>query len=185
QISWIICLYGAALTNAAQNARNYSFEKETKTISRRYKDFVTLVIVSMIVRQFVKQDRPYSSDDISFEGEIPTSLTKQILYELGEIGIITEIYNEQTRMHIYQPAFDVHQMTVGNLFDRIGREGSENFNIDKNKRFSAAWHTMKEARAYMSEKMQNVKIMDLPIPPKPEQPKTVKHNIFKWAQIKK
>lgn len=186
QISWIICLYGAALTNAAQNARNYSFEKETKTISRRYKDFVTLVVVSMIVRQFIKQDRPYSSDDISFEGEIPTSLTKQILYELGEIGIIIEVYNEQTRMHVYQPAFDVHLMTVGDLFDRIGREGSENFNIDKNKRFSAAWHTMKEARAYMSEKMQNVRIMDLPIPPKPEQRKTtVKHSLFKWVQINK
>ncbi|MGL5919221.1 MAG: YihY/virulence factor BrkB family protein, partial [Bacteroidales bacterium] len=34
QLSWIICLYGAALTHAAQTARNYSFEKETQTISR-------------------------------------------------------------------------------------------------------------------------------------------------------
>lgn len=176
QLSWIICLYGAALTHAAQTARNYSFEKETQTISRRYKDFVTLIIVAIIVKRFVNQLKPYTADEITYDGEIPISLTKQILYELGELNIITEVYNEKDRNHVYQPSFDVHQMTVGNLFDRIGRYGSENFKIDKNHRFASLWEAMKESRSYMSSKMNDVLIMSLPIGEKPSTipPKRIK-----------
>lgn len=179
QLSWIICLYGAALTHAAQTARNYNFEKETQTISRRYKDFVTLIIVAIIVKRFVRQEKPYTADEITYDGEIPISLTKQILYEMGELNIITEVYIEKERNHVYQPAFDVHLMTVGNLFDRIGRYGSEDFNIDKNHRFSSLWNAMKESRSYMSSKMKEVLIMDLPIGEKKDTPEPPKISFIK------
>ena len=35
QISWTICLFGAELTYAGQNIKNFNFEKDTKNISRR------------------------------------------------------------------------------------------------------------------------------------------------------
>lgn len=38
QISWTICLFGAELTYAGQNIRNFSFDKDTRNISRRYRD---------------------------------------------------------------------------------------------------------------------------------------------------
>ena len=67
-------------------------------------------------------------------------------------------------------------MTVGNLFDRIGRYGSENFKIDKNHRFASLWEAMKESRSYMSSKMNDVLIMSLPIGEKPSTipPKRIK-----------
>ena len=51
QMSWFIVLIGAEISYAAQNVRNFSFEKETKNISRRYRDFFTLMITSAIVQR--------------------------------------------------------------------------------------------------------------------------------------
>ena len=34
-ISWTICLFGAEFTYASQNLRNFSFDKDTRNISRR------------------------------------------------------------------------------------------------------------------------------------------------------
>ena len=50
QISWTICLFGALLTYACQNIQNFSFDKDTRNISRRYKDFMTVLIMSLIVK---------------------------------------------------------------------------------------------------------------------------------------
>ena len=38
QISWTICLFGAELTYAGQNIRNFSFDKDARNISRRYRE---------------------------------------------------------------------------------------------------------------------------------------------------
>src|SRR3712207_6613758 len=43
QISWTICLFGAELTYAGQNVRNFSFDQETQNISRRYRDFISIL----------------------------------------------------------------------------------------------------------------------------------------------
>ena len=42
QFSWFITLIGAEISYAAQNVGKFSFEKETRRISRRYKDFLLL-----------------------------------------------------------------------------------------------------------------------------------------------
>ena len=54
QLSWYIVLIGATLSFAAQNVRKFSFERETQNISRRYRDFFTLIITSVIVKRFAE-----------------------------------------------------------------------------------------------------------------------------------
>ena len=90
QLSWIICLFGAVLTFSAQNIRNYNFERDTKNISRRYKDFLLLLVASLIVQRFVKGEKPLTVEEISYDNKIPIKLTGQLLYLLTEIGVIVE-----------------------------------------------------------------------------------------------
>ena len=45
QISWTICLFGAELTYAGQNIRSFSFDQDTRNISRRYRDFISILIM--------------------------------------------------------------------------------------------------------------------------------------------
>ena len=61
QISWTICLFGAELTYAGQNIRNFSFDKDTKNISRRFRDFVSILIMSLIAKRFEENIKPYTA----------------------------------------------------------------------------------------------------------------------------
>ncbi|MBQ3771168.1 MAG: YihY/virulence factor BrkB family protein, partial [Bacteroidaceae bacterium] len=63
QFSWTICLFGAEMNYAAQNLQYYNFENETVHISRRYRDFLTLIIASLICKRFEEGGKPYSSVD--------------------------------------------------------------------------------------------------------------------------
>ncbi|HMM18384.1 MAG TPA: YihY/virulence factor BrkB family protein, partial [Petrimonas sp.] len=58
QMSWFIVLIGAELSYSAQNVRKFSFDRETKNISRRFRDFFTLMIASVIVRRFAEGETP-------------------------------------------------------------------------------------------------------------------------------
>jgi membrane protein len=67
QISWTICLFGAELTYAGQNIRSFSFDQDTRNISRRYRDFISILIMSLIAKRFEKNEPPYTAAEISEE----------------------------------------------------------------------------------------------------------------------
>ena len=137
QLSWLICLFGAELSYASQNVKKFSFERDSKSISRRYKDFLTLLIASLIVKRFVKGEKPYTADELSDAYRIPIRITTQILYLLTELNIIIEVnYGNDDRVAYYQPAIDVNKITVSYLLTRMDEYGSENFKIDTRTLFS-------------------------------------------------
>lgn len=104
QLSWLICLFGAELSYASQNVKKFSFERDSKNISRRYKDFLTLLIASLIIKRFANGEKPYTADELSDSYRIPIRVTTQILYMLTELKIITEVVvgNDDRVIH-YQP----------------------------------------------------------------------------------
>ena len=161
QLSWIICLFGAVLTFSAQNIRNYNFERDTKNISRRYKDFLSLLVASLIVQRFVKGEKPLTVEDISYENKIPIKLTGQILYLLTEVGVISETTTDDDRVIAYQPAIDVSHLSVGELFSRIDQFGSEKFKIDNHIKFGKQWQTLLMTRERMMEDADHILLKDL------------------------
>ncbi len=162
QISWTICLFGALLTYACQNIQNFSFDKDTRNISQRYKDFITVLIMSLIVKRFVKGVKPYTAEELSIEYQIPIRLTRQIIYLLLEIGFINESYEENKSEEIhYLPAFDINQMNVALLFERIDTHGSENFKIDKEEEFRGEWKILIDSRKEYYSKTSKILLKDL------------------------
>jgi membrane protein len=161
QLSWLITLFGAMLTYSSQNVQNYNFEKDTKHISRRYKDFVTLLITSIVVKRFEKGEKPLSSDQISLMHQIPVRLAKDVLYLLTEIDILNESVSEEEGIRIYQPAIDINQLTVALLLERIDQYGSEDFKIDKQKLFVKQWNSLIKSRDDMMSNANQTLIKDL------------------------
>ena len=146
QISWSICLYGAQLSYVAQNLRNFSFSKETKNISRRYHDFLCILIMSLICKRFQEPNTPYTAEEISNEHKIPIRLSKQILYELQDLELITETQMGDNDENIgYLPSVDINRITIAMLLSRLDEAGSEAFKIDRD-RYSASWNALKKAR---------------------------------------
>jgi len=163
QLSWLLILFGAEIAYASQNIKQYEFESDTKNISRRYKDFITVLITSLIVKRFeIEGSVPYTADELSINNRIPIRLTTDILYLLTEIGVITKVLKDKDeRLAYYQPALDINKLTVGFLIKKIDEYGSENFKIDKDNTFCNEWQTLLKAREIMLDSSNSLLLKDL------------------------
>lgn len=162
QLSWVICLFGGALAYGIQNAGKFNFESDSKTISRRYKDFVTVTITSLIVKRFAKGEKPYTADELSEKYHIPIRLATNILYQLTELHILTEVkeLNDEWTIY-YQPAIDINRITVSSLLKQIDEQGSENFKIDNKDRFYAEWEATLKSRESLLTGQEDILLKDL------------------------
>ena len=161
QISWSICLYGAQLCYVAQNLRNFSFSKETENISRRYHDFLCILIMSLICKRFQTEKEPYTAESLSDEHKIPIRLTTTILYELQDLHMIYETQLDgEDEVIAYLPAVDINQMNVAMLLNRLDTAGSEAFKIDRN-RYNVPWEALTQAREDYYENTSHILLKDL------------------------
>ncbi|MDR2791556.1 MAG: YihY/virulence factor BrkB family protein [Tannerellaceae bacterium] len=162
QLSWIICLFGASLAYASQNVEKFSFERDSKNISRRYKDFLTVLITSLIVRRFAEGEKPYTADELSTRYCIPLRLTSQLLYLLVETAILIEVTDiKDDRIVRYQPAVDINRLSIAFLLSRIDEYGSENFKIDIQNRFRPQWQALLNSRQDMMRLSGQTLLKDL------------------------
>ncbi|MDR1258167.1 MAG: YihY/virulence factor BrkB family protein [Tannerellaceae bacterium] len=162
QLSWLICLFGAELSYASQNVKKFSFERDSRNISRRYKDFLTLLIATLIVKRFAEGGKPYTADELSDMYRIPLRLTTQILLLLSELNIIIEVnYGNNDRITHYQPAVDIGLLSVGYLMAKMDEYGSENFKIDTAVRFRSEWDMILKTREDLTLTGNRVLLKDL------------------------
>ena len=160
QISWTICLFGAELTYAGQNIRSFSFDKDTRNISRRYCDFVAIMLMSLITKRFARGERPYTAEDLSEVCQIPIRLTQQMLYELQEVELLHEVVTDEEYI-AYQPSLDINQLSIAVLLDRLYTHGSEDFKVDREQEFGDEWKALLKARDEYYSSVRKVLVKDL------------------------
>jgi membrane protein len=162
QTSWFIVLVGAEISYAAQNVGKFSFEKETRSISRRYKDFFTLMIASVIVQRFANDKPPLTADQISERCKSPARLTRNILNELQALKIISPTPSlTHDRVMAYLPALNIDHLSVNYLMSRLDKRGSEDFMIDMEGDFQEHWNALIDTRMRMYEGKDDILLKDL------------------------
>jgi len=162
QMSWFIVLIGAELSYSAQNVRKFSFDRETKNISRRFRDFFTIMIASVIVRRFAEGETPLTADQISMKCKIPIKLTNDIIDELHKLQVILPTPTpDDDRVMAYQPALDINLLTVNDLIEQIDKEGSEDFLIDVEGDFARHWNALMHTRMSVYESPSDIMLKDL------------------------
>ena len=123
---WLL-LVGAELAFAIQNNEMFAYEKDLEAISRRYKDYVMLYLLSVIVRRFEKAEAPQTAHQMAEQNQLPIRLVQQLLSRLEEANIIRRVYIEQAEDETFVPAMDTHMITVEMVIDRISTHGTEEF----------------------------------------------------------
>ena len=161
--SWLICLFGAVLTYSSQNVVNFNFEKETNDISRRYSDYIILVIATVIVHRFKEGLPPMTKGQISRRYAIPIQLVERTVDELERVNIISQTLSEEERVPAYQPAVDISRLTLGYLLRAIDREGDEDFICNLKADFPKEWAAIIDTRRLMEEKGDSIALKDLKI----------------------
>ena len=161
QLSWVICLFGAELVYASQNVRQFSFDPNVRRVSRRYRDFLALLIASLIVKRFARCEKPYTADELSDTCRIPPGLTVQTLALLTELDILTAVRGDEAYVVRYQPAFAIDRISVGLVLRRIDEHGSEDFPVDTAGAFRSQWEALLRTRRDLLAASDEVLLKDL------------------------
>lgn len=123
---WLL-LIGAELAFAIQNNDLFAYENDLKKMSRRYKDYVMLYILAMIIRRFETGEAPQTAQEIATVNQLPIRLVQQLLSRMEETNIIRRVYIEQEEDQAFVPALDTKTITVEMVIGRISAQGSEEF----------------------------------------------------------
>lgn len=161
QISCLIILLGAEISYASQNVKNFDYEVDTKNISSRYKNFLTLFITHLVVKQFEEQKPPLSSEQIATNYKLPIRLVNQILNQLTEVAILIEVYHDSSKSKTYQPAIDINQMAVNLVFAKLEKNGAELFLTSKNELLDSFWQKTLEIKKQSIEQTNHILVKDI------------------------
>ncbi|RJP15999.1 MAG: YihY/virulence factor BrkB family protein [Candidatus Abyssobacteria bacterium SURF_5] len=125
QMSWLILLYGAELSFAHQNVATYEFEQDCQKVSPAFRRLVTLAVAHLCVSDFRKGEPPPSAGEIADRLGTPVRMVNQAVYDLVQAGILSEVGGNETKDVVYQPALDIHSLSVREVINRL-----ENIGID-------------------------------------------------------
>lgn len=125
--SWMIVLFGAELSYATQNVKNYEYEFDANNISYSYKKQVYLLIAHYVVQKFKHHQKSPSIEEIAFHLKLPVRLVKDSVNFLLDCHVLVEVVTGAHHEVGYHPAFDIHEMTLALLLKRIESHGSSEF----------------------------------------------------------
>ena len=123
---WLL-LIGAELAFAIQNNELFAYERDLETISRRYRDYVMLYLLSVIIRRFEQGEQPETAHEMATANQLPIRLVQQLLSRLEETNIVRRVLSEQEEDPAFVPAMDLHQITVEKVLGRVAAHGTEAF----------------------------------------------------------
>ena len=122
---WLL-LIGAELAFAIQNNDMFAYEKDLQTMSRRYKDYVMLYLLSVIVKRFEQGEAPQTAQEMAEQNQLPIRLVQQLLTRLEDTNILHRVSAEQED-EAFVPAMDPRMITVEMVIGRISAQGTEEF----------------------------------------------------------
>jgi membrane protein len=76
-----------------------------------------------LTQRFANGEKPLTGQDISQILEIPIRLLRQILSELVQSGIVSEIKAADRNDPAYQPAFAIHRLTLARVVEALDERG--------------------------------------------------------------
>ena len=155
---WLL-LIGAELAFAIQNNELFAYERDLETISPRYKDYVMLYLLSVIIRRFEQGEQPETAHEMATANQLPIRLVQQLLARLEETNIVRRVLSEQEEDPAFVPAMDTHQITVEKVLGRVAAHGTEAFLQHTPPEMQAFWQRYLQMTA--SNASDDIQVSDL------------------------
>ncbi len=124
QISWMIVLFGSELSHAVQNVHTYGGPADPENVSPYNRKLLSLLIARVVIRKFSEGEKPLTAPGIADVLGMPAHLIRQILSDLSTGGIFSTTKQEEYEEAAYQPARDIHKITITTVLDALERSGS-------------------------------------------------------------
>ena len=161
QLSWLIVLLGAEISFAHQNVGTYEFEQDCLGVSHSFRRMIALMISSLCVKHFLKAEKPLTAEDLSRELEVPIRLVRSVLAELTEAGLLCEVRADHRENIAYQPACDIHRLTVAGVVDRLDQQGIATVPVAESTSTDKLRETLQRFREMIEQSSANLRLQDL------------------------
>lgn len=161
QVSWMIVLFGAEICFAHQNVETYEFERDCRQMSHSYKKLLALKIVHFLIEHFSDGDRPRTESQISRTLEIPIRCVRQILNEMVESKVVTEIRSKEDRSVSYQPARNTDAMTIKYVVDALEQNGTDEIPVAQSQELKKISECLKDFGEIIEKSPANMLLKDI------------------------
>lgn len=161
QYCWYIVLFGAELTYAYQNVDHYELDDDVQQLSPRYRKVIALLIANMVARRFYNLEKAPTVNEISDQLDLPSRLTRTIVNEFLECGVLVEVRNETDKDLMYLPAVTESRFTVKAVLDALERKGLNSLPITDKDELTHITALMEELNATLDTEMGNRLVKDI------------------------
>ena len=146
---------------AQQNVETYEFEPDCLSISHSYKKLLSLLVTHLVVKNFCKGQKPLDATALSHALDIPVRLVREIIYELVESAVISEVNQEQDREAAYQPARDVEYLTIKFVVEALEQRGNSAIPVIKSPEFERLSGSLQTFGETIEKSPANLLLRDL------------------------
>jgi membrane protein len=161
QISWLVVLLGAEISFAEQNVDTYEFEADSLKVSYSFKKLLALAITHLCVKKFHEGGEPPTAAQLSNDLEIPIRLVRQVLYELTEAGVLSEVKVNSSQVIGYHPSRDIGDLTIQNVLDRLDRRGTDTIPITEPKTMQTFRNALAQFHDTIQASPSNILLKDV------------------------
>lgn len=126
QLSWLILLFGCVLTYSMQNVFGFNFVGNIAAVSDNYIRRITLIIMTVIIKNFERHIDPMTPNQISIQYDLPFRIVSYICVKLHSAGFIYFTVKSGQEYGV-APAVDNDTFTVGDLFNGMDNVGESDF----------------------------------------------------------
>jgi membrane protein len=137
QVSWLIVLFGAEISFSHHNVDLYEFEPDCRRVSLSLKKLLALQVTHFLVKNFSQGKTPFTASSIAYALEIPIRVVRQILLELVEGRIVSEVNTQEYKETAFQPARDGETLTIKYVIDALEHRGVNNIPAAQTQEFKA------------------------------------------------
>jgi len=161
QITWLIVLMGAEIAFAYQNIENYEFEEDALNLSDHNKKILTLLIARQVIKNFEDGTEPWSAEKLSHALGIPIRLVNDLVYDMVNAGILSELASDKPRERSYQPSVDINKITVEYIYAKLGLTGGDQLYVTESDALSRITKVHEHIMHSIRESPANVLLKDI------------------------
>ena len=129
QVSWLILLMGAEISNTHHTTDSYGTISDTHSISFRHKKMAALQIVHYLIKRFERQDPPVTARDVAHSLRLPFRLVQELTDMLSKLGLISLTVLPQRNTPGLQPGQAIGSLSIQAVVSAMDQFGNADFNL--------------------------------------------------------
>lgn len=131
QVSWLILLLGAEISNTHHTDDSYGYTSDTKKVSHHYKKLIALQVLHYLVKRFENCDPPIPARDVAHELKLPFRLVQEVTTVLAETGLISLTVLSHRNTPGLQPGRAIPTLSIQSVILAMDRYGNPDFDLAK------------------------------------------------------